>query len=214
MIENKLLLTVPTDPRKLTTFFDEKSEIIKSITIISVDYAPLILRFEGANSKNESIFGKKNNQASMYDVAGLIIEIMPLDNSVDSLNKVNTKLKIDKKNRKVFLVGNDISFISNGNKKLVSINGHFDILPEELISKIYTHFNDLQSTNLEELEEILLLSKDETAIKAFRKLGKYFTTSNYDINNNIFNLIEHQEQAMLITKRVLLKKMVAWEIKE
>lgn len=214
MIENKLLLTVPTDPRKLNDFFDEKKEIIKSITVISVDYPPLLLKFEGQQAKNESIFGKKSDQISMYDVAGLIVEIEPIDASVLTLNDTNNKIKQDKKNHKVFLLGSDVTFISNGNKKLVSLNGHFDILPEELISKIYTHFDDLKSTNLEELEEILLLSKDETAIKAFKKLGKYFTTSNYEINNNIFNLIEHQEQAMLITKRVLLKKIVAWEIKE
>lgn len=214
MIENKLLLTTPTNPRKMTSFFDEKAEIITGITLISVDYPPLTIKYEGQNQKQESIFGKKTDQASMYDAAGLIIDVKPLNPSLDSLDDSNQQVKHDKKNRKVFIIGNDIVFMSNGNKKFVSINGHFDILPEELISSVYTNFDDLKSSNLEELEEILTLSKDETAIKAFKNLGKYFTTSNYEINDNIFNLIEHQDQAMAITKKVLLKKMVAWEIKD
>lgn len=203
MIDNKLLLTVPTNPRKLMTIFDEKKEAITKMTLISVDYPPLEIKYQGKNGKNEFIFGKKENQLSMYDVAGLIIDLI-------SDNLLKNK---DAKPKKIFLVCNDVIFMSNGNKKMVSINGSFDVLPEELISKVYVNFPDLKSVNLEELEEILTLSKDETAIKAFRKLGSYFTAKNYDINNNIFNLIEHQEKAMAIAKKVLLKKMIAWEIR-
>ena len=106
-------------------------------------------------------------------------------------------------------MANDVVFMSLENRKLISINGHFDLLPEELITNVYKNFKDLKSANLEELEEILDLSKDEVAIKAFRKLGDYFTRQNYEINNNIFNLIEHQEKANVVAKKVLLKKMVA-----
>lgn len=212
MIENKLLLTTPTDPRNINKFFNEKTDVITSMTIISIDYPPLEIKYESQNSKNEFIFGKKTDQASMYDVAGIIIETIPV-NEFNNISNLNHTKSSNEKNRKIFILGNEVVYISNANKKLVSINGSFDVIPEQLISKIYTNFEELKSAHLEELDEILADAKDEVAIKAFKKLGKYFTASNYEINNNIFNLIEHQEQATAISKRVLLKKMVTWEIK-
>ena len=65
-----------------------------------------------------------------------------------------------------------------------------------------------------ELERYLELSRDETAIKAFYKLGSFFTAKKYEINNNVFNLIKHQEEAETVAKKVILKKMVAWEIRK
>ena len=109
----------------------------------------------------------------------------------------------------MFIIANEVMYMSNGNNKLISINGNFDILPEKLISKIYANFPDLKSIDLRELEDILELSRDETAIKAFYKLDSYFNDKKYAINNNIFNLIEHQEKAEVVAKKVLLKKMVA-----
>lgn len=213
MAANKLLLTTPTDPRKTLNFFDEKTEIIRKITVISIDYPPLILQQKSEKSKRESIFGKKDDQSALYDIAGIILEVVASSNfaAVQSAGESSKKQQLIKK---VFIVANDVVFMSLENRKLISINGHFDLLPEELITNVYKNFKDLKSANLEELEEILDLSKDEVAIKAFRKLGDYFTSQNYEINNNIFNLIEHQEKANVVAKKVLLKKMVAWEIKE
>ena len=212
MADNKLLLTTPTDPRKILDFFDEKVEILRKMTIISIDYPPLIIQQKGQNAKNESIFGKKFDQSALYDIAGVILEILSVSDYNNSIN-VNPEGK-KRFIRKVFLVAKDVIFMSNQSKKMVSINGHFDLLPEELISKVYKNFRDLKTANLEELEEILEISNDDVAIKAFKKLGSYFTAKNYEINNNIFNLIEHQEKALTISKKVLLKKMVAWEIKD
>ena len=212
MADNKLLLTTPTDPRKILDFFDEKVEILRKMTIISIDYPPLIIQQKGQNAKNESIFGKKFDQSALYDIAGVILEILSVSDYNNSIN-VNPEGK-KRFIRKVFLVAKDVVFMSNQSKKMVSINGHFDLLPEELISKVYKNFRDLKTANLEELEEILEISNDDVAIKAFKKLGSYFTAKNYEINNNIFNLIEHQEKALTISKKVLLKKMVAWEIKD
>ena len=212
MADNKLLLTTPTDPRKILDFFDEKVEILRKMTIISIDYPPLIIQQKGQNAKNESIFGKKFDQSALYDIAGVILEILSVSDYNNSIN-VNPEGK-KRFIRKVFLVAKDVIFMSNQSKKMVSINGHFDLLPEELISKVYKNFRDLKTANLEELEEILEISNDDIAIKAFKKLGSYFTAKNYEINNNIFNLIEHQEKALTISKKVLLKKMVAWEIKD
>lgn len=212
MADNKLLLTTPTDPRKILDFFDEKVEILQKMTIISIDYPPLIIQQKGQNAKNESIFGKKFDQSALYDIAGVILEVLSVS---DYNNSINANPEGKKRFiRKVFLVAKDVVFMSNQSKKMVSINGHFDLLPEELISKVYKNFRDLKTANLEELEEILEISNDDVAIKAFKKLGSYFTPKNYEINNNIFNLIEHQEKALTISKKVLLKKMVAWEIKD
>lgn len=210
---NKLLLFTPTNPRKLLGFFDERHDYILNITIISVDYPPLELGIKKKEKAQETIFGKKTNQSALYDVVGLIVTIAPIDD-VRTMNLEDQKTVQIKNQRKIFIVANDVIFMSNNNQKVVSINGQFSVLPEELMSKVYANFPDLKSINLEELEEILQISKDETAIKAFNKLGNYFTAKNYEINNNIFNLIKHQEESESVAKKVLLKKMVAWEIKE
>lgn len=212
MVESKLLLTTPTDPRQVLSFFNEKTEIIQQITIISIDFPPLILQPKTHNAKNDSIFGKKEDQSALYDVAGIILEIMAVNDYAagPEVNADGSK----RFTKKVFLLAKDVVFMSNETKKMVSINGQFDLLPETLITKVYKNFYELKSANLEELEELLSISKDEVAIKAFRKLGTYFTPRNYEINNNIFNLIEHQDRALAVAKKVLLKKMVAWEIRD
>lgn len=213
---NKLLLATPTNPEMLSKFFNEKSEIIEKVSIISVDYAPFEIyndKIKAKNSKsNQSVFNKKNDQAVMFDVVGLIVDVSSLNKKPKSLN--NTKNSENDADKKMFILAKEVMFISYGDEKLISINGDFDVLPDELISKIYTNFSDLKSIDLSELEDILELSKDETAIKAFYKLGSYFTAKKYEINNNIFSLIEHQEQAESVSKKVLLKKMVAWEIRK
>lgn len=210
---NRLLLFTPTNPRKMLEFFNEKKDYILNIAIISVDYPPLELGLKKKTKTQDSIFGKKTNQTALYDVAGVIVTIAPIED-IGTMNLEDQKSIQIKNQRKIFIVANDVMFMSSNNQKIVSINGRFDVLPEELMSKVYANFPDLKSINLEELEEILQISNDETAIKAFRKLGNYFTAKNYEINNNIFNLIKHQEESESVAKKVLLKKMVAWEIKE
>ena len=105
-------------------------------------------------------------------------------------------------------------FIKEENKKLISINGNFSVLPDELIANVYVNFSKLKSIDLAELERYLELSRDETAIKAFYKLGSLYKAKKYEINNNVFSLIKHQEEAETVAKKVILKKMVAWEIRK
>lgn len=211
-MERNLLLLTPTDPKMLKSFLADSEEGIKKVSIISVDYPPIEV-FNGKtpakSKKDETVFSKNQDQAVMFDVVGLIIDI---ENS-KKINSLNSK-KEDNKTKKMFIIAREVMFVTSEGKKLISINGDFDVLPEELISKIYVNFPDLKSVNLDELEDVLELSKDETAIKAFYKLGSYFTAKKYEINNNIFSLIEHQEQAEMVAKKVLLKKMVAWEIRK
>ena len=216
MIENKILLTTSTNPHQLISIFNEKSEIISKITLISVDFSPLEISYFGQDTKTENILGKKQrSEAAIYDVVGVIIDVLPMayvDNSLK--NNVNVAMNQAKQNKKIFVIASDVMYIKKNNQKIVSLNGEFTIIPEELISKVYTNFPELKSVNLEELEDILKVSKDETAVKAFNKLGSYFSAGNYEVNNNIFNIIEHQEQAHAIARKVLLKKMVAWEIRK
>lgn len=222
MIENKILLATPHSPRQIYEIFNENKEFITKMTIVSVDFPPLEIKLHGSSaqpSKSESIFGKKQDQVSMYDVAGIIVEVSPLHfNEKFNLsgNKINQKQNQEQQMRKIFVVAKDVAFVSHHNKKMVSINGKIDILPEEIISKIYVNFPELKSVNLEEMEEILSLtsSKKETATQGYGKLGTYFTAQNYEINNNILNLIEHQEKTESISKKVILKKMVAYEIRK
>ena len=213
MINNKLLLTTPTDPKMLNRLFNENKDVVLKATLISVDFPPIeIYNGKSTGQKQKQTFlNKKNDQAVIFDVAGLIIDIKS-KNNVTQPNNPNLIEEQDDGTKKMFIIANEVMYMSNGNNKLISINGNFDILPEKLISKIYANFPDLKSIDLRELEDILELSRDETAIKAFYKLDSYFTAKKYEINNNIFNLIEHQEKAEVVAKKVLLKKMVAWEI--
>ena len=98
MAANKLLLTTPTDPRKTLNFFDEKTEIIRKITVISIDYPPLILQQKSEKSKRESIFGKKDDQSALYDIAGIILEVVASSNfaAVQSAGESSKKQQLIK----------------------------------------------------------------------------------------------------------------------
>ncbi len=216
-MQQNLLLSTPTNPKVLETIFNENKEFISKITLVSIDFPPIEI-FENINlgenqRTNQTIFNKKENQAVMFDVVGLIIDIS-LKNS-ENINESldNTQFEHNKP-RKIFLLAQEVMFIKEANKKLISINGNFDVLPEELIANVYVNFSKLKSIDLAELEGYLELSRDETAIKAFYKLGSFFTAKKYEINNNVFNLIKHQEEAEIVAKKVILKKMVAWEIRK
>lgn len=216
-MQQNLLLSTPTNPKVLETIFNENKEFISKITLVSIDFPPIEI-FENINlgenqRTNQTIFNKKENQAVMFDVVGLIIDIS-LKNSENINESLDNAQFEQNKPRKIFLLAQEVMFIKEANKKLISINGNFDVLPEELIANVYVNFSKLKSIDLAELEGYLELSRDETAIKAFYKLGSFFTAKKYEINNNVFNLIKHQEEAEIVAKKVILKKMVAWEIRK
>ncbi len=216
-MQQNLLLSTPTNPKVLETIFNENKEFISKITLVSIDFPPIEI-FENINlgenqRSNQTIFNKKENQAVMFDVVGLIIDIS-LKNSENINESLDNTQFEQNKPRKIFLLAQEVMFIKEANKKLISINGNFDVLPEELIANVYVNFSKLKSIDLAELEGYLELSRDETAIKAFYKLGSFFTAKKYEINNNVFNLIKHQEEAEIVAKKVILKKMVAWEIRK
>ena len=215
-MDNKILLVTPIDPKMINNFLNTDREVVSKITIISIDFPPIeIVNGPSALSKGgQTVFNKKQNQAVMFDVAGVIVDVESVNGNSVSLNNTSNKNSKQNTTKKMFIVANEVMFLTNEGKKLISINGEFDVLPNELISKVYANFPELKSNDLNELEELLEVSRDETAIKAFYKLGNYFTAKKYEINNNIFSLIEHQEEAEAVSKKVLLKKMVAWEIRK
>lgn len=216
-MQHNLLLSTPTDPKVLETIFNEGKEFISKITLVSIDFPPIEI-FENIeygkhHGANQTIFNKKQNQAVMFDVVGLIVDVSLKQHENISESLDNTQFEQNKP-RKIFLLAQEVMFIKEANKKLISINGNFTALPDELISNVYVNFSKLRSIDLEELEGYLELSRDETAIKAFYKLGSFFTAKKYEVNNNVFNLIKHQEEAETVAKKVILKKMVAWEIRK
>ncbi len=215
-MDNKILLVTPIDPKMINNFLNTDREVVSKITIISIDFPPIeIVNGPSTLSKGgQTVFNKKQNQAVMFDVAGVIVDVESVNGNSVSLNNTSNKNSKQNTTKKMFIVANEVMFLTNEGKKLISINGEFDVLPNELISKVYANFPELKSNDLNELEELLEVSRDETAIKAFYKLGNYFTAKKYEINNNIFSLIEHQEEAEAVSKKVLLKKMVAWEIRK
>ena len=216
-MQENLLLSTPTDPKVLETIFNDGKEFISKVTLVSIDFPPIEI-FENINSgsnhkTNQTIFNKKQNQAVMFDVVGLIVDISLKQHANVNESLDNTQFEKNKP-RKIFLLAQEVMFIKEENKKLISINGNFSVLPDELIANVYVNFSKLKSIDLAELERYLELSRDETAIKAFYKLGSFFTAKKYEINNNVFSLIKHQEEAETVAKKVILKKMVAWEIRK
>ena len=211
-MQENLLLSTPTDPTVLETIFNEGKEFISKVTLVSIDFPPIEI-FENINSgsnhkTNQTIFNKKQNQAVMFDVVGLIVDISLKQHANVNESLDNTQFEKNKP-RKIFLLAQEVMFIKEEDKKLISINGNFSVLPDELIANVYVNFSKLKSIDLAELERYLELSRDETAIKAFYKLGSFFTAKKYEINNNVFSLIKHQEEAETVAKKVILKKMVA-----
>ena len=211
-MQENLLLSTPTDPKVLETIFNEGKEFISKVTLVSIDFPPIEI-FENINSgsnhkTNQTIFNKKQNQAVMFDVVGLIVDISLKQHANVNESLDNTQFEKNKP-RKIFLLAQEVMFIKEENKKLISINGNFSVLPDELIANVYVNFSKLKSIDLAELERYLELSRDETAIKAFYKLGSFSTAKKYEINNNVFSLIKHQEEAETVAKKVILKKMVA-----
>ena len=211
-MQENLLLSTPTDSKVLETIFNEGKEFITKVTLVSIDFPPIEI-FENINSgsnhkTNQTIFNKKQNQAVMFDVVGLIVDISLKQHANVNESLDNTQFEKNKP-RKIFLLAQEVMFIKEEDKKLISINGNFSVLPDELIANVYVNFSKLKSIDLAELERYLELSRDETAIKAFYKLGSFFTAKKYEINNNVFSLIKHQEEAETVAKKVILKKMVA-----
>ena len=211
-MQQNLLLSTPTDPKILEKIFNEGKEFISKVTLVSIDFPPIEI-FENINSgsnhkTNQTIFNKKQNQAVMFDVVGLIVDISLKQHANVNESLDNTQFEKNKP-RKIFLLAQEVMFIKEEDKKLISINGNFSVLPDELIANVYVNFSKLKSIDLAELERYLELSRDETAIKAFYKLGSFFTAKKYEINNNVFSLIKHQEEAETVAKKVILKKMVA-----
>ena len=216
-MQENLLLSTPTDPKVLETIFNEGKEFISKVTLVSIDFPPIEI-FENINSgsnhkTNQTIFNKKQNQAVMFDVVGLIVDISLKQHANVNESLDNTQFEKNKP-RKIFLLAQEVMFIKEENKKIIYINGKFSVIFDELIVNVYVKFTKLKSIDLAELERYLELSRDETAIKAFYKLGSFFTAKKYEINNNVFSLIKHQEEAETVAKKVILKKMVAWEIRK
>ena len=145
-MQENLLLSTPTDPKVLETIFNEGKEFISKVTLVSIDFPPIEI-FENINSgsnhkTNQTIFNKKQNQAVMFDVVGLIVDISLKQHANVNESLDNTQFEKNKP-RKIFLLAQEVMFIKEENKKLISINGNFSVLPDELIANVYVNFSKL-----------------------------------------------------------------------
>ncbi len=153
-MQQNLLLSTPTNPKVLETIFNENKEFISKITLVSIDFPPIEI-FENINLSenqrtNQTIFNKKENQAVMFDVVGLIIDISLKNHENINESLDNTQFEHNKP-RKMFLLAQEVMFVKEANKKLISINGNFDVLPEELIANVYVNFSKLKSIDLADI---------------------------------------------------------------
>ena len=106
-MQENLLLSTPTDPKVLETIFNEGKEFISKVTLVSIDFPPIEI-FENINSgsnhkTNQTIFNKKQNQAVMFDVVGLIVDISLKQHANVNESLDNTQFEKNKP-RKIFLL--------------------------------------------------------------------------------------------------------------
>ncbi|MGL5617839.1 MAG: MMOB1640 family gliding machinery internal complex protein [Metamycoplasmataceae bacterium] len=195
--KRQLLLTTSINPDLLNLIYSRDSEIIIDITILTIDYKPIQLKL-GNNFISK---GSTSDVITIYDVAALVIKYR--DKNVDGA-EVKTH----------FVMAEDVMRVSNKSGDLVMLNGKFDIIPDKMLAEVYKNFSNSKTINLEQLEDILELSRNQPILKAYNQLSNYFSVENYANNNNVFKLLKHQDEAIKVSKKVLLKSIVAWEIRK
>ncbi|MGL5204928.1 MAG: MMOB1640 family gliding machinery internal complex protein [Metamycoplasmataceae bacterium] len=193
----KLLLTTSINPDLLNSIYSRDSEIIIDITILTIDYKPIQLKL-GNNFISK---GSTTDIITIYDVAALVIKYR--DKNIDGAEQ-----------KTHFVMAEDVMRVSNKSGDLVMLNGKFDLIPDKMLAEIYKNFSNSKTVNLEQLEDILELSRNQPVLKAYNQLSNYFSLENYANNNNVFKLLQHQDEATKVSKKVLLKSIVAWEIRK
>ncbi|MDK2819466.1 MAG: hypothetical protein KFW07_01375 [Mycoplasmataceae bacterium] len=194
----KLTLTTAIDPELLNSIYAEE-DIIFNITILTVDYKPLELVLN--TSFNQKTNKSMSDIITIYDVAALVVKYYKDgDDSKDPQTK--------------FIMAQEVIRVSNNLGDLVMLNGKFDIIPDRMLVEVYKNFSNLKTVNLEELEDILEITKNQPSLKAYNQLSNYFSAENYSKNNNVFKLLQHQNDVVKVSKKVLLKSIVAWEIRK
>ncbi len=197
MEKRELTLTTAINPDLLKLIYLDESQIVTDITILTVDYKPVELLL-GMPFK---VKGNTSDVITIYDVAALVIKYKDRESST---NEEKTS----------FVMAEDVMRVSNQLGDLVMLNGKFDIIPDKMLIQIYKNFSNLKTINLEELEDMLEISKNQPALKEYSRLSNYFSAENYSKNNNVFKLLEHQDSVIKVSKKVLLKSIVAWEIRK
>ncbi|MGL4343533.1 MAG: MMOB1640 family gliding machinery internal complex protein [Metamycoplasmataceae bacterium] len=198
-----LVLTTSTNPENLLKIFDEEKDEIFKVVILTLDYKPIEL----FNKKNDNTKKEKQDiKISSFDVAALVIHIVSKNNEdkVDAIEKEKIK----------FVMAQDIVRVKTETSNLITLNGSFDIISDELIIDVYKNFTNIKEINVEKLEESLELAKNEPSLKAYVKLSEYFSAENYFVNNNVFKLLKHRDESIKLAKKVLLKSIVAWQIRK
>ncbi len=199
--KRKLTLATSINPDLLNLIYDSNQEIITNITILTVDYKPVELILDVYAKPR---YKKVSDVVTIYDVAALIVKSIAKDSDSKDNNKEKTK----------FIMSEDIVRVSNDFGDLVMLNGRIDVIPDKMLVDVYKNFSNLKSVNLEQLEDILEISKNQPALKAYSQLSNYFSAENYSKNNNVFKLLQHQNDVVKVSKKILLKSMVAWEIRK
>lgn len=199
-MDNKRKLTLATsiNPELLSSIYDREKDIVTSIVLLTVDYKPVELFLDKADkSRNKKV----SDVITIYDVAALVVKYAVKDSAKGE-------------ERTKFVMAEDVVRVSNDFGDLVMLNGKFDIIPDKMLVEVYKNFSNLKTVNLEKLEDILEISKNQPALKAYSQLSNYFSAENYSKNNNVFKLIQHQNDVVKVSKKVLLKSIVAWEIRK
>lgn len=205
-MDNNLILTTSINIEMIDNIIGQNNKIL-DLVLLSVDDKPL----EISNGLGHIQSRKESRKAVMtirnYDVVGLVVTVVP--------KKVKNKAGEIEHKRKIYILAKDLVKIkTKDGKEIISLNGNFEEVPEEIITEAYKNFSDWKSLDYKKIDEFLEVTQTEPTLKAYLKLSKYFTEENFKKNNNVFSLLEHKAESHTIAKKVLIKSMVAWEIRK
>ncbi|PAK21576.1 hypothetical protein CJJ23_01335 [Mycoplasmopsis agassizii] len=176
-------------PEELKEIIKISEEVIDKITVISVNGSPKELTAEK----------QSKTSVTVHDALALII-------SIRNKNTYDARL--------VYVIAENVMIVVNDEGTLISINGLLQIIPDEVFLEFYKKDVEVRSMTTEKVEDFLEINKSQSVAKIFADIGEYFTAENYQINNNIFRLVRHRSQSIELVKKVLVKSLVAWQLKQ
>lgn len=200
-----IILTTSINPELLKNIYNASKFVIDKIVILTIDYKPI--QIYNSNGRDKKAVSSKSTVLSNYDVAALVITTVPRTSRKSEPNTAREE-------NTIFVLAQNVIKFSNEKNDIISLNGFFDIVPNDLLFETYKEFTDLKSVDLEKIEEFLDLSSSEPSLKAYLKLSSYFSEENYLINNNLFKLLKHKNESIELAKKILLKSIVAWQMKK
>lgn len=176
-------------PVELKKIININNETIESASLISVSNPPQILTNDIATKDSVSI----------HDALAMVVKIISNENI---------------EGRLVYIIAENVMIIENQKGTIINIGGLMQVLDDATFLEFYKNDAETRSMTSESIEEFLEINKNKSISKIFSEINEYFTAENYQVNNNIFRLIKHRDQSLQLAKKILVKSLIAWQLKQ